>query len=60
MPVQDLLISQAKHDTQQEEKAIVRAVNRYFEKAAPGLPAAGHDVESSIRNALHRYFKGGK
>lgn len=60
MPVHDLFISQAKNDEIREEKAIVRAVVRYFEKAAPARPAAGDDVESSILNALHRYFRGGK
>ena len=60
MPIQDLFASQAKHEKLQEEKAIVRAVVRYFEKAAPGKPAAGDAVESSILNALHRYFREGK
>ena len=60
MPVQDLFVAQAKHEKLQEEKAIVRAVVRYFEKAAPGRPAAGDEVESSILNALHRYFQGSK
>ncbi len=60
MPVQDLFISQATQDKHPEEKAIARAVDRYFEKAAPGRPAAGSELESSIRNALHRYFRGSK
>lgn len=60
MPVQDLFVAQAKHEKLQEEKAIVRAVVRYFEKAAPGRPADGDAVESSILNALHRYFREGK
>jgi hypothetical protein len=60
MPVQDLFASQAKHEKLQQEKAIVRAVARYFEKAAPGRPAAGDKVESSILDALHRYFREGK
>ena len=60
MPVQDLFISQATQDKHPEEKAIARAVDRYFEKAAPGRPAAGGALESSIRSALHRYFRGGK
>jgi hypothetical protein len=59
MPIQDLFASQAKHEQLQEEKAIVRAVIRYFEKAPP-RNASGSDVESSIVNALHRYFAGRK
>jgi hypothetical protein len=60
MPIQDLFASQAKHEKLQEEKAIVRAVIRYFEKAAPRSHASGADMESSIVNALHRYFQGSK
>lgn len=60
MPVQDLFVAQAKHEQLQEEKAIVRAVIRYFEKAAPHSHASGADMESSIVNALHRYFQGSK
>ena len=60
MPIQDLFASQAKHEKPQEEKAIVRAVIRYFEKAAPRRHASGADMESSIVNALHRYFQGSK
>jgi len=60
MPVQDLFVAQAKHEKLQEEKAIVRAVIRYFEKAAPNRHASGADMESSIVNALHRYFHGSK
>ena len=60
MPIQDLFASQAKHEKLQEEKAIVRAVIRYFEKAAPHGHASGADMESSIVNALHRYFQGSK
>ena len=60
MPVQDLFVAQAKHEKLQEEKAIVRAVIRYFEKAAPHSHASGADMESSIVNALHRYFQGSK
>ena len=59
MPIQDLFAYQAKHDKRQEEKAIVRAVIRYFETAPP-QNAAGGAVESSIVNALHRYFEGKK
>ena len=58
MPIQDLFASRAKHETLREEKAIVRAVIRYFEKAAPHRHASGADMESSIVNALHRYFQG--
>ena len=60
MPVQDLFVAQAKHEKLQEEKAIVRAVIRYFEKAAPHSHASGAEMESSIVNALHRYFQGSK
>ena len=60
MPIQDLFASHAKRDKLQEEKAIVRAVIRYFEKAATHGHASGADMESSIVNALHRYFKASK
>ena len=60
MPVQDLFVAQAKHEKLQEEKAIVRAVIRYFEKAAPQSHASGANMETSIVNALHRYFQGSK
>jgi hypothetical protein len=59
MPIQDLFASQAKHEKLQEEKAIVKAMIRYFETAPPQA-ASGCDMESSIVNALHRYFKGNK
>lgn len=60
MPVQDLFVAQAKHEKLQEEKAIVRAVIRYFEKGTPRRNASGAGMESSIVNALHRYFQGSK
>ncbi len=56
MPIQDLFASQAKHEKLQEEKAIVKAVIRYFE--TPQRNASGKEMESSIVDALHRYFKG--
>jgi hypothetical protein len=59
MPIQDLFASQAKHEKLQEEKAIVRAMVRYFE-TAPRQAASRGDMEYSIVNALHRYFKGKK
>jgi hypothetical protein len=56
MPIQDLFAAQAQHEKIQEEKAIIRAMIRYFETApAPGNAALG-EMESSIVNALHRYF----
>jgi len=60
MPIQDLFASQAKHEKLQEEKAIVRAVIRYFEKSPSRRQSAGAEMELSIVNALHRYFKGSK
>jgi len=60
MPIQDLFASHAKREKLQEEKAIVRAVIRYFEKAEPRSHASGSDMESSIVNALRRYFQGSK
>ncbi len=59
MPIQDLFASQAKHEKLQEEKAIVKAVIRYFE-TPPQQHASGNAMESSIVNALHRYFGGKK
>ena len=60
MPIQDLFASQAKHEQLQEEQAIVRAVIRYFEKSPSRRQSAGAEMESSIVNALHRYFTGSK
>ena len=39
-----------------EEKAIVRALIRYFETAPPGAKSQAGAEESSLINALHRYF----
>jgi hypothetical protein len=59
MPIRGLFASQPKHEKMQEEKLIVRAVIRYFERT-PLRNASGDGMESSIVNALHRYFAGNK
>lgn len=56
MSVQDLLVTEAKREKLQEEKAIVDAVVRYFESAPSKLKSPAGDTESFIINALHRYF----
>jgi hypothetical protein len=56
MPVQDLFTTQTKQEELKQEKAIVNAVVRYFETAPPKLKSPAADTESSIINALHRYF----
>lgn len=58
MPIQDLCCGQAQQQKIQEEKAIVSAVIRYFEKGAPQRHATMGTMESSIISALHRYFEG--
>ena len=55
MPVQELFATSTQSEKQKEETFIVKAVIRYFEKAA-GQPSPGHGMESSILSALHRYF----
>jgi len=56
MPIQDLFATPTKQEKLQEEKAIVSAVVRYFETAPSKLTSPADDTESSIINALHRYF----
>jgi len=56
MPIQDLFATPTKQETLKEEKAIVSAVVRYFETAPSKLKSPAGDTESSIINALHRYF----
>jgi len=38
------------------EKAIVRALIRYFETAPPGAKSPAGNAESFLINAIHRYF----
>ena len=52
MPTQDSPAARAGQEQAHEEQAIVRAVARYFGTAPAGTSAA----ETSIINALHRYF----
>lgn len=56
MPTQELPSAQTKKDLVQEEKAIVRALVRYFETAPSRVKSPAGIEESSIINALHRYF----
>jgi hypothetical protein len=56
LPIQDLYAASAERNKEQEEKAIVSAMIRYFERMPP-LNADGREMEPSIINALHRYFE---
>ncbi|HTZ39042.1 MAG TPA: hypothetical protein VMB77_02705 [Syntrophales bacterium] len=56
MPIQELFATPTKQETLKEERAIVSAVVRYFETAPSKLTSPAGDTESSIINALHRYF----
>ena len=56
MPTQDLPYAAAKQERAHEEKAIVRALIRYFETAPPRVKSQAGAEESSLINALHRYF----
>jgi hypothetical protein len=56
MPIQDLFATPTRQQTPQEEKAIVRAVVRYFETAPSRVKSPAGSAESSIIDALHRYF----
>ena len=56
MPKQDLTSAEAKQERKSEEKDIVRAIIRYFETAPPGAKSPAGAEESSLINALHRYF----
>ena len=59
MPIQDLFATPTRQKELQEEKAIVSAVDRYFERMPP-LNADRGEMEPSIINALHRYFEANK
>ena len=56
MPTQDLPSAAAREERAQMEKAIVRALIRYFETAPPGAKSPAGNAESSLINAIHRYF----
>lgn len=56
MPTQDLPSAAVKKERVHEEKAIVRALIRYFETAPPGAKSPAGAAESSLINTLHRYF----
>ena len=56
MPIQDLFATPARQEELQEDKAIVRAVVRYFETAPSKAKSPEVAAEASIINALHRYF----
>jgi hypothetical protein len=56
MPIQDLFATPTKQEKLKEEKAIVNAVVRYFETTPSKLTSPAGNMESSIINALHRYF----
>ncbi|HQL89304.1 MAG TPA: hypothetical protein PLQ15_01780 [Syntrophales bacterium] len=56
MPTQDLPTAAAKRKRAHEEKAIVRALIRYFETAPPRAKSPAGTEVSSLINAIHRYF----
>jgi hypothetical protein len=56
MPIQDLFAAPTQREKLQEEKAIVRAVVRYFETAPSKAKSPAGVTEASIIDALHRYF----
>ena len=56
MPIQDLFSTQIDQEKLREEKAIIKAVIKYFEAAPCGLKSTKEDAESSIIRAFHRYF----
>jgi hypothetical protein len=56
MTIQDLFATPTQRKKLQEEKAIVSAVVRYFETAPSKAKSPAGAAESSIINALHRYF----
>jgi hypothetical protein len=56
MPAQDLPAARVKKGLVHEEKAIVRALVKYFETAPSKVKSPAGTAESSIINALHRYF----
>jgi hypothetical protein len=56
MPIQDLFSTQPNQGKLKEEKAIVSAVIKYFETAPSKPKSTTENTESSIINALHRYF----
>ncbi|HTZ39230.1 MAG TPA: hypothetical protein VMB77_03660 [Syntrophales bacterium] len=56
MPPRDSFPGPVKSKKLQGEKAIVSAVAKYFETAPSLQKSTSEDTESSIINALHRYF----
>ncbi|NPV04840.1 MAG: hypothetical protein HPY67_08925 [Syntrophaceae bacterium] len=56
MPTPDLPSASPKKERAHEEKAIVRALIRYFETAPAGAKSPAASEVSSLINALHRYF----
>ena len=56
MPTQDSPAARAGQEQAQEEQAIVRAVDRYFESRPTRQDSTADAAETSIINALHRYF----
>ncbi|OPY13135.1 MAG: hypothetical protein A4E67_00015 [Syntrophaceae bacterium PtaB.Bin038] len=56
MPTRDLPSAAANQERAHEEKAIVRALIRYFETAPPGAKSRAGAEESSLIDAIHRYF----
>lgn len=56
MPTRDLPSAAAKQERAYEEKAIVRALIRYFETAPPRAKSPAGAEVSSLINAIHRYF----
>lgn len=58
MPTQELPSARARKEPVHTEKAIVRALVRYFETAPPGVKSPAAAAESSLINAVRRYFAG--
>jgi hypothetical protein len=56
MPIQDLFSTQTNQDKLRDEKAIVSAVIKYFETAPSKLKSRTKDPESSVIDAIYRYF----
>ena len=60
MPIRDRSLDQTQREKRPQEKALVDTINKYFRTAPSLKKSTTADMETSIINALRRYFSAKK
>ena len=60
MSIRDRSLDQIQREKRPQEKALVDTINKYFKTSPSRKKSATADMETSIINALRRYFSAKK